>query len=66
MVLQSAPVTCQGCEVGRREVPGQVRGKGVKKYYSKFDLPFWLNWCSQLSLEPNRATNRKVYAVQIS
>ncbi len=38
MVLQSAPVTCQGCEVGRREVPGQVRGKGVKKYYSKFDL----------------------------
>jgi hypothetical protein len=39
--------------------------KDVKKYYSKFDVAV-LVWCSQLSLEQNRAIDRKASAVQIS
>jgi len=36
---------CQSCEVGGREVPGEVRGKDVKKYYSKFDVAVCLRRC---------------------
>jgi hypothetical protein len=37
--------------------------KDVKKYYSKFDVRLWWNWCNQEFSKLNRATNRKAYAV---
>jgi hypothetical protein len=41
--------------------------KDVKKYYSKFDVAVVVELVqSTVSSEPNRATNRKGYAVQIS